>query len=137
MNTLSRHYTSQFFTTQEHRLAFRRQWSQIVNSERRQHLKAVHHLTYLVLCGKDWRKAFTFPTNPNKLNNGYQPEIYRVLRQFNSAFSEKAILEVFEGKVSHDTLVEARKLIAFPQPASDNSGAYLTEAYCINSETKA
>ncbi len=64
MNTLSRAMTARFFPTVNDYDALRRHWSALVNSPRKHELKAEHHLLYLVLCGKDWRAAFTPITNP-------------------------------------------------------------------------
>ena len=134
MNTLSRQYTSKFFSSAADYVAFRAQWSKLINSEHKQELKAVHHLIYLVLCGKDWRKAFPFPTNHNKIDNGYQPELYRALLQFHSTYLEQKIIAPFGGLVTHAMLVEARKLIAAPQVAG---GQIVSDAYAAPELTAA
>ena len=70
MNTLPRAVTAQFFPTIESYNALRRHWSDLMKSDRRHTLTAAHHLLYLALLGKDWRRAFTCPTNRRKLENG-------------------------------------------------------------------
>lgn len=126
MNTLSPQYTRKFFSSASDYIVFRQHWSKLINSGRKHELKAVHHLIYLVLCGKDWRKAFTFPTNHNKLNNGYRPELYHTLFQFHSSYLEEQILSSFDGLVSHEAILEARRLLQVPKVAGGN---YLTDAY--------
>jgi hypothetical protein len=134
MNTLSRQMTARFFTSPSDFDAFRRHWSQLVNSERKHQLKAVHHLAYFVLCGRDWRKAFTFPTNPNKLNNGYTPELIHALQQFRSGYQEDWVLTPFDGLVSSEALAEARTLLShvMADGARVNAdGVYLCDAYTL------
>ncbi len=136
MNTLSRQLTARFFSSSTtDYLTFRRQWSKLVNSERKHELKAVHHLLYLVLSGKDWRKAFTFPTNANKLKNGYTPELYRALRQLGSPYREQYVLHPFEGHVSHEAVVEARKFLShvlLSTPKLNAGGQYNCDAYALS-----
>ncbi len=136
MNTLSRQLTARFFTSSTtDYLAFRRHWSKLVNSERKHELKAVHHLLYLVLSGKDWRKAFTFPTNSHKLNNGYTPELYRALQQLGSPYQEQYVLRPFEGLISHESVSEARKFLShvlLSPPKLNSGGQYNCDAYAFS-----
>lgn len=111
MNTLPKQHASVFFATHDDYLNFRRHWSQLVNSERRHELKAAHHLLYLVLTGRDWRKAFTFPSSPNKLNNGYTPELYQALDLLGSTYRERQLLAPFDGLVTAEMLANARRLL--------------------------
>lgn len=132
MNMLSRQITASFFPSTSDYNTFRLHWSNLVNSERKHELKAVHHLAYLVFCGKDWRKAFTFPTNLNKINNGYTPELYRALQQFFSIYQEHYVLDPFEGFVSNEALVRARSYLSHVRvysPKVDARGAYACDAY--------
>ena len=114
MNTLSKQHTSKFFATGSDYLTFRQHWAGLVNSERKHQLKAPHHLLFLILSGKDWRKAFTFPANSNKLRNGYQPELYRAFQLLGVTFFETQnwVLAPFDGLVTVDSLAEARKYLA-------------------------
>jgi hypothetical protein len=70
MNTLSRAITARFFPQPDSYNALRKKWSDLINSERRHELTSAHHLLYLALIGKDWRKAFTTISNQRKLDNG-------------------------------------------------------------------
>jgi len=70
MNTLSRAITARFFPNPDSYNALRKHWSSLINSERKHELTAAHHLLYIAMIGKDWRKAFTPPTNQRKLDNG-------------------------------------------------------------------
>lgn len=68
----------------------RQHWSALLNSERKHRLKAVRHLLYLMLIGKDWRKAFTPATNKRKLENGAFEGwvLFRAMYQVHSPLSE-------------------------------------------------
>ena len=70
MNTLSREITSRFFANAEAYQQLRTHWRALINSPRKHELKAEHHLLYVALLGKDWRKGFSPITNPRKLANG-------------------------------------------------------------------
>lgn len=70
MNTLSRAITARLFPSQTHYERLVAQWSVLVNSPARHELTGAHHLLYLALLGRDWRKAFTLPSNPIRLANG-------------------------------------------------------------------
>ncbi len=70
MNTLSKEKTARFFATAEDYQRLRAHWRELMNSPRKHQLGPQHHLLYLALLGKDWRKAFTRCTNPRKLANG-------------------------------------------------------------------
>ena len=110
MDTLSRQYTAKFFSTEQDYVAFRKHWATIVN-DKNVELTSSHHLLYLVLSGKDWRKGFTLPTNKNKLDNGYQPGITRAMETLFSKYREPGLLAPFGKLVTHEALVEARKLV--------------------------
>ena len=70
MNTLNRELTAQLLGNPTAYTALRSHWSALVTSERKHSLTAAHHLIYLALIGKDWRKAFTPVVNARKLING-------------------------------------------------------------------
>ncbi len=114
MNTLSKKYTSRFFKSDEDYDSFRQYWSSLVNSDCKNKLKAVHYLAYLILCGKNWHKDFQPITRQIKLDNGGESEILNAYATFNYIYSEDYIMEYFAGYVTHDMLVEARKLIQQP-----------------------
>ena len=126
MNTLSKQYTSKFFTSQEDYDAFKAHWSKLVNSDRKHDLTAVHHLVYLVLTGKNWHKAFSPITKQIKLDNGARSEIFRAMELFNSKYNEDYISKPFDGLVTREMLVEARKLVEVFYIVG---GSYASEAY--------
>jgi hypothetical protein len=126
MNTLSRAITAQFFTTPESYDTLRRRWSALVNSSRRHDLTASHHVLYLALCGKDWRRAFTPITNSRKLDNGafYGWALFRALRRLHSPLYDEALLAPFEGIVTPEMLRAVRGFVPGLNPYSFLPGAY-------------
>jgi hypothetical protein len=110
MNTLSRAVTARFFTEPNGYYALRRHWSALMNSQRKHELTAVHHILYLALCGKDWRRSFAPITSRRKLLNGayYGWALFRTLRVLNSTLHEDELLEPFGGLVTRDTLLIVR-----------------------------
>ena len=118
MNTLSRTITSRFFSTAQDYLAFRRQWSTLLNSERKHELTAAHHLLYLALCGKDWRKAFTLARNPRKLANGAYAgwALWRALEEIHYPFYEQDLRAPFAGLITPLMLQQLRELLPQAQP---------------------
>ncbi len=136
MNTLSKQYTVNFFASESDYLALRKHWSVLVNSDRKHELQAVHHLLYLVMTGKDWRKAFTPPSSTNKLNNGYIPAVYGAIAQLNSNYGAAKVLAPFDGLVTIEMLQQARKLIshtAQTYPLYNSDGSYRCDAYSSES----
>ena len=90
--------TNTLFENKEHYLAFRKAWSNAVNSEKaKPHvdevdyshyghhekvkvrvdgwLTASHHILYNILRGRDYDRGFTLVTNRNKLMNGTSPNL--------------------------------------------------------------
>lgn len=139
MNTLPRAVEAQILIDPQTYTALRQHWRGLMNSERRHELTAVHHLLYLALCGKDWRKGFTLATNQRKLANGaYEGwEMFRALARLHSPFHETLVLAPFEGVVTSKMLQNLRtilpKAVAHQYKATDFSGseypfaAYLSE----------
>ena len=113
MNTLSRIHTAHLFADSTEYLALRCHWSTLVNSKRCHDLTATHHLLYLALTGRDWRRAFTLPTNQNQLANGSFVGwgLFRAIRQLHSQVFETQLLRPFEGHVTADLLQQIRSLI--------------------------
>jgi hypothetical protein len=70
VNTLNREQTAHLLGNPTIYGALRRHWSALVTSDRKHSLTAAHHLIYLALIGKDWRKSFTPVVNARKLLNG-------------------------------------------------------------------
>jgi hypothetical protein len=132
MNTLSKQMTCSFFASETGYTDLRRHWSLLVRSERRHELAAVHYLFYQVLRGKDWRKSFTFPSNSNKLNNGYQPVLYRALEQLHSTVDEEWVLAPFKDLILPEQLPAVRCLlrhVLVARPLINDDGTYCFDAY--------
>jgi len=115
MNTLSRAITARFFPTPDSYNALRKHWSDLINSERRSELTAAHHLLYLALMGKDWRKAFTPITNQRKLDNGafWDWELFRAIFKLHNKYSEDELLALFDGLITTDMLAELRQVLPY------------------------
>ena len=144
MNTLSRAITARFFPDQDSYNALRKYWSDLINSERRHKLTTAHHLLYLALIGKDWRKAFTPPTNQRKLKNGafLGCKIFQALATIQFKFKEEEILAPFEGLITPQILSELRSFLPTSKPytykVSDfANGTFPFEAYTEKENTNA
>ena len=113
MNTLSRAITARLFPNPTSYNAFRKQWSALINSERRHDLTSAHHLLYLALIGKDWRKAFTPLTSQRKLDNGgfYGWGMFRALEKIQLKYREEELLAPFDGLITSHILSELRALL--------------------------
>ena len=140
MNTLPRAVTALFFPTPDSYNALRRHWSSLINSDRRHALTAAQHLLYLALLGKDWRKAFTCPTNRHKLDNGAFPgwALFRSLEVVRSPWADPALLAPFDGLVTPEMLAALRGCLpsvsAYRLRAEDFAhGAFPFDAYTTES----
>lgn len=113
MNTLSRAITARFFPHFDSYNALRKKWSDLINSERRHELTAAHHLLYLAVIGKDWRKAFAPPTNQRKLENGafWGWGMFRALNTIHLTWREAELLIPFDGLITPQILQELRSLL--------------------------
>ncbi len=136
MNTLPRALTARFFPTTNDYIALRRQWSALMNSPRRRELTAAHHILYLALLGKDWRKGFTPPTNRRKLDNGAFLDwgLFRGLARLHSRVGELELLAPFAGLVTPEMLAQVRELAPLRnpyhyQPADFAARSFPFEAY--------
>lgn len=118
MNTLPRVITARFSPNPDSYNALRKHWSRLINSEQKHEFTVTHHLLYLALLGKDWRKAFTCPTNKRKLENGtfLGWKLFRALQIIQSKFAEQELLAPFDGLVTPQMLAELRKLLPIPNP---------------------
>lgn len=118
MNTLPRAITAQVLAdpTLYHNL--RRHWSELMRSPRKYELKVSHHLLYLALMGKDWRKSFTRATNQRKLDNGaFQGWIlFRAMATLHMPSQETDFLIPFDGLVTPAVLQHVRRLISIQLP---------------------
>lgn len=128
MNSLSRAITAQFLNDDQ--TALRKHWSTLMNSSRKHELMAAHHLLYLTLLGKDWRKGFTPPTNRRKLENGALQgwTLFSVLRLIHGSVHshtvEQQLLAPFDEIVTPQALQQIRQVL--PRP---NVYAYTTEDF--------
>lgn len=118
MNTLSRAATAHVLSDSSRYDALRQHWSTLVNSERRSELTPAHHLLYLALLGKDWRKAFTPVTNPRKLANGafWGWSLFRAFMQLHSPLHDEQLLAPFGGLVTAEMLGALRACLPHPKP---------------------
>jgi hypothetical protein len=144
MNTLSRAITARFFPNPDSYNAFRKHWSALTNSERKHELSAAHHLLYLALTGKDWRKAFTPLTNQRKLDNGafWDWGMFRALQTVQLKFKEEELLTPFEGLITPHMLSEIRSLLPTPraytyEPSDFTKGSFPVDAYSEKNEATA
>jgi len=112
MNTLSKTMTlGRFFQEDpENYTKLRAQWSKMVNSDLNVTLTMSHHILYLILIGKNWQKAVTLPTNKNKLENYYKPQIQDVAEYWDRTFRKANVLQSFGGIVTEEMYDNARKL---------------------------
>lgn len=94
-------------------------WRKMVKAH--QSISAEHHLLYAVARGKDWRKGFTLPTNPNKRANGYRPAVESSLTWLHSPYRTNAILDAFEGTITPEGLTTLLSLV----PETFGEHAYL------------
>jgi hypothetical protein len=136
MNTLSRAMTARFFPNPDSYNALRKHWSDFINSEHKHELSAAHHLLYLALLGKDWRKAFTPITNQRKLDNGafWDWGMFHALRTIQYNFKDEELLAPFEGLINRQMLSELRNLLptanAYTYKPSDfANGTFPFDAY--------
>ncbi len=136
MNTLPRAVVAQILIDPQTYTSLRHHWRGLMNSERRHELTAVHHLLYLALTGKDWRKGFTLATNQRKLANGaYEGwEMFRALARLHSPFHQELVLAPFAGIITSDMLQNLRTVLpkagAHQYKATDFAGgAYPFAAY--------
>jgi len=136
MNTLPRAITARFFPNPDSYNALRKHWSDLINSEHRHELSAAHHLLYLALIGKDWRKAFTPLTNQRKLDNGafWNWGMFRALPAVHLKCHEEDLLAPFGGLISPQMLSDLRNLLPTAgaylyKPSDFASGSFPFEAY--------
>jgi|SRR5215469_2592017 len=113
MNTLSPTITARFFTDLDSRATFAMQWRTLMRSDERHQLTPAHHLLYLALMGKDWRKGFTPPRNASKIVNGAFTgwALFRAIMTIHDPRQEEQLLAPFGGLVSLAALEQMRSLI--------------------------
>jgi hypothetical protein len=113
-----------------------------MRSERRSSLRPEHHLLYLALCGRDWRRAFTPISNARKLANGafYGWPLFRALAAIYNPYVETQLLAPFDGHVTPEMLARLRPWLPVPNayaftPAMFADGAFPFDAYTLVVET--
>lgn len=126
MNTLSRAFSAQILDDPQTYHALRQRWCELINSDRKHELSAAHHLLYLALLGKDWRKGFTPLTNPRKLANGafYAWRMFDALALFHSIYHEEWLLAPFDGIVTKQILERIRKHVPMVGPYDHSADEY-------------
>jgi hypothetical protein len=131
MNTLSRSITARFFPNLDSYNALQKHWSSIINSERKHELRAAHHLLYLALTGKDWRKAFTPFTNERKLNNGsfWNWGLFRALLTIHSQFREQELLAPFDGLITQEMIHDLKNILPCVFPSSFQPGEFTKNSF--------
>jgi hypothetical protein len=138
MNTLSRAITAQVLTDSDTYQSIQLHWSGLMRSSRKHELKAAHHLLYLALMGKDWRKGFTSIINQRKLDNGafYGWSLFRAVAALHMPSSEAELLAPFDGLVTPLMIQHLRELVPIPQSYHYRSdqfalGSFPFEAYSL------
>lgn len=113
MNTLPRAITTQVLADPNTYPKIRLHWSALMRSPRKYELTAAHHLLYLALLGKDWRKGFTCATNRRKLDNGAFAgwALFRALAALHGPSCEARLLAPFDGLVTPLMLHQIRELV--------------------------
>ncbi len=114
-NTLPRTLTVQVLPDPNTYQNLRRHWSKLLRSPRKHELTAAHHVLYLALLGKDWRRGFTFITNRRKLDNGayYDWGLFRAMDVLHSSTCETELLAPFEGLVTPPMLQRIRQFVPY------------------------
>ena len=109
---------SRFSSSVETNTALRQHWSALMRSGRRKELSAAHHILYLALVGKDWRKGFAAATNRSKLENGAFPgwAMFRALAAIHNPADEPWLLAPFGGIVTRQMLQSIRSPLPAPSP---------------------
>lgn len=141
MNTLPPSLTTQIFGNSETYSALRSRWSSLMQSNQKHDLSAAHHLLYLALLGKDWRRAFTPPSNPRKLRNGafYAWGLFRALGKIHNSMTTPDLLSPFDGIVTPNALQRIRELLPKASPYTCkhqdfDHGEYPFNAYNVPEE---
>jgi hypothetical protein len=113
MNTLPRAVTAQVLTDSTLHYRLRQHWRTLMASSRKHQLTAMHHLLYLTLSGKDWRKSFTCISNQRKLDNGAFAGwmMFRAIAAMHIPSREPELLAPFDGLVTPAILEHIRQVV--------------------------
>jgi hypothetical protein len=145
MNTLSRATTAQFFTDIDAFRHFQHIWRALARANSTA-LRAEHHMLYAMLRGRDWRKGFAIPVNPNKVLNGalcmWSMRTAFAIIEFAGRDDHAAtdVLAVFEGTLTNESLHALHQVLpsyrALTCNPADWRAGYPFDAYCANPTTE-
>src|SRR5260221_11924494 len=113
MNTLPRTVTAQILTDPTAHNLLRLHWRELMTSPRKHELSAAHHLLYVILLGRDWRKGFTCVSNQRKLDNGafHGWMMFRAVAALHKTSAEAELLAPFDGLVTPAMLEYIRQIV--------------------------
>lgn len=117
MKTLGKKITQRFFLVEDGFSLMRKRWSELVNTGHKP--SSTELLLYMILRGRDYRKAFSPVTNETKLFNGQNPN-----QGLNSAMGrlrhkktlEEMVKTLFDGIVSPEVVTDT---VRFLTPSKD------------------
>jgi|SRR6185437_6515108 len=117
MNTLSKAVTGTVLGATSY-VALRRHWATLIRTNPIE-LGPEHHLLYLMLLGRDWRRAFAPITNQTILANGgfFNWRFWPAMNALHARYAEERLLAPFAGLVSVSQLEALRSLIPNPRSA--------------------
>lgn len=120
MNTLPRAVTAHILGSPSHFPMLRSHWSALMRSPRKHELAAVHHLVYLALIGKDWRRGFAPITNRRKLENGnfYCWKLFKAIQALHTSSLQDELLAPFNGLVTPRMIQQVRAMIPYNHPST-------------------
>jgi hypothetical protein len=126
MNTLSRAITARIFADPAQYNRLRQHWSSLIRSPRKRSLTGGHHLLYLALIGKDWRRAFTPMTSRRKLANGnfYGWKFFNAIAMLHVSACKDDLLAPFDGLVTEDMLYKIRQMVIYQNRHFCNAGMF-------------
>lgn len=115
--------TNNIFKSKEHYQAFRKAWSDAVNSDDTD-VTAAHFILYNILRGRSYDKGFTPVTRPTKLRNGFYINhgLYHAFQELKWRLKNESFLDVFGGTVDADMISK----LELPEckPMYSNYGPY-------------
>jgi len=123
MNTLSKQITGTYFfdEDQENYNKLIKTWSDLVNdSEKKNLLTHYEHIIYLVLRGRDWRKAIRVSTNSKRIENGYIPKYHKLFSVPVSEYRFKnKLVPLFGDLFTIEQIRNAEKSMNIPKDWND------------------
>jgi len=124
MNTLSKQITGTYFFNEDedNYNKLRKIWHDLVNDKEKKHLLTHYeHIIYLVLLGKDWRKAISISTKPIRLENGYIPKYHQLFasREISQYRFDKYIKPLFGDLFTIEQIKNAENSMNIPKDWKD------------------